>query len=57
MELPLIDETIIDKESYRKFKVTLVLREQADARLVEGTEEFKIGRVDFGIAETKTDSE
>lgn len=57
VELPLIDETIIDKESYRKFKVTLVLREQADARLVDGTEEFKIGRVDFGVAETKTDSE
>ena len=57
VELPLIDETIIDKESYRKFKVTMVLRDQADARLVEGTEEFKIGRVDFGIAETKTDSE
>jgi len=53
VELPLIDETSIDKQSYRKFKVTMDLREQADARLVEGTEEFEIGRVDFGIAEVK----
>ncbi|MFG0315224.1 MAG: PilN domain-containing protein [Phycisphaerales bacterium] len=57
VELPLIDETIIDKQAYRKFKVTMNLRERADARLVKGTEEFKIGRVEFGIAETKTDSE
>jgi Tfp pilus assembly protein PilN len=57
VELPLIDETIIDKQSYRKFKVTMNLREQADARLVQGTEEFKIGKVDFGIAEVKTDGQ
>ncbi|MCR9075312.1 MAG: PilN domain-containing protein [bacterium] len=57
VELPLIDETIIDKQAYRKFKVTMDLRERADARLVKGTEEFKIGKVEFGIAETKTDSE
>ncbi|MFG0247228.1 MAG: PilN domain-containing protein [Phycisphaerales bacterium JB052] len=57
VELPLIDQTIIDKQAYRKFKVTLNLREQADARLVDGTEEFEIGRVDFGIAEVKTDDQ
>ncbi|HCT45633.1 MAG TPA: hypothetical protein DF699_10515 [Phycisphaerales bacterium] len=57
VELPLIDQTIIEKQAYRKFKVTLNLREQADARLVDGTEEFEIGRVDFGIAEVKTDDE
>lgn len=57
VELPLIDETIIDKQSYRKFKVTMNLRNAADARLVEGTEEFKIGKVDFGIAEVKTDGQ
>ena len=57
VELPLIDETIIDKQSYRKFKVTMSLLEQADARLVEGTEEFEIGNVDFGVAGAKTDSE
>lgn len=57
VELPLIDETLIDKQPYRKFKLTMNLREQADARLVEGTEEFKIGRVDFGIAEVETDSQ
>jgi Tfp pilus assembly protein PilN len=55
VELPLIDETIIDKQSYRKFKLTMNIRDRADARLVEGTEEFQIGRVDFGIAEVKTD--
>jgi Tfp pilus assembly protein PilN len=57
VELPLIDQTIIDKQSFRKFKITMNLRERADARLVDGTEEFKIGRVDFGIAEVKSDSE
>ena len=57
VELPLIDETILEKQTYRKFKVMMTLREKADARLVEGTEEFKIGRIDFGIAEVKSDSE
>lgn len=57
VELPLIDETIIEKQAYRKFKITMTLREKADARLVDGTEEFKIGRVDFGVAEIKSDSE
>lgn len=57
VELPLIDETIIDKQAYRKFKVTMNLRNSADARLVKGTEEFKIGKVDFGIAEVKTDGQ
>tara|TARA_E500000318_G_scaffold12972_3_gene11959 strand:- start:21064 stop:21840 length:777 start_codon:yes stop_codon:yes gene_type:complete len=57
VELPLIDETIIDKQAYRKFKITMTLREQADARLVDGTQEYKIGRVDFGIAEVDSESE
>lgn len=57
VELPLIDETIINKQAYRKFKLTMNLREQGDARLVDGTEEFEIGRVDFGIAEVETDGE
>ncbi|MEX0876010.1 MAG: PilN domain-containing protein, partial [Phycisphaerales bacterium] len=57
VELPLIDETIIDKEKYRKFKLTMTLLEQADARLVDGTEEFEIGRVDFGVAGVKSDTE
>lgn len=57
VELPLIDETIIDKQAYRKFRLTMTLRNTADARLVEGTEEFKIGNVDFGIAEVKTDGQ
>ena len=57
VELPLIDETVIDKQVYRKFKVTMILGSKADARLVEGTEEFEIGRVDFGIAEVESDSE
>lgn len=57
VELPLIAETIIDKQAYRKFKLTMNLRESADARLVDGTEEFKIGKVDFGIAEVKTNGQ
>jgi len=57
VELPLIDATIIDKQLYRKFKITMNLLERADARLVEGTEEFEIGRVDFGVANVKTATE
>lgn len=57
VELQLIDETLIDKRAYRKFKITLDLRDRADARLVKGTEEFKIGRVEFGIAGSDADTE
>lgn len=57
VEIPLIDETIIDKLSYRKFKITMSLPERADARLVDGTREVEIGKVDFGIAGVKPDTE
>lgn len=57
VELPLIDETTIDKQQYRKFRITMNLLNQADARLVDGTEEFKIGRVDFGVANVKPSSD
>ncbi|MBL4699497.1 MAG: PilN domain-containing protein [Phycisphaerales bacterium] len=57
VELQYINETTIDKQRYRKFKVTMNLVENADARLVDGTQEVEIGRVDFGIAGAKTDSD
>jgi len=57
VELQFINETTIDKQQYRKFKITMRLLEKADARLVDGTIEIDIGRVDFGIAGTKTDTD
>jgi len=57
VELQFIKETKIDKQPYRKFKVTMNLREDADARLVEGTQEVEIGKMEFGIAGTETDSD
>jgi Tfp pilus assembly protein PilN len=55
VELQFINQTTIDKEQYRRFKVTMNLLEQADARLVDGTEEVTIGNVDFGVAGVETD--
>ncbi|PCI08700.1 hypothetical protein COB72_07720 [bacterium] len=57
VELQYIKETTIDKVQYRKFKVTMKLLENSDARLVDGTEEYEIGTVDFGIAGSGTDTE
>lgn len=57
VELRFINETTIDKKQYRKFKITMNLLDQADARLVDGTEEIEIGRVKFGIAGSNTDTE
>ena len=57
VELQYIKETLIDKQKYRKFKLTMNLLDGGDARLVDGTEEYEIGRVDFGIAGAKTDSD
>ncbi len=57
VELQYINETTIDKERYRKFKLTMALLDKADAILVEGTEAIEIGRVNFGVAGTDTDSE
>ncbi|MDF1808252.1 MAG: PilN domain-containing protein [Phycisphaerales bacterium] len=57
VELQFINQTTIDKEQYRKFKVTMSLLHQADASLVDGTEKIEIGNVDFGIAGSDTDSE
>jgi len=57
VELQYINETSIDKQKYRKFKITMKLLERADASLVDGTTEVEIGRVDFGIAGTGTDSD
>ena len=57
VELQYINQTTIDKEQYRKFKITMTLLENADATLVDGAEKVEIGQVDFGIAGTETDSE
>lgn len=57
VELQFINETKIDSQQYRKFKITMNLLEKADARLVDGTEEIEIGRVNFGIAGSTTDTD
>jgi Tfp pilus assembly protein PilN len=57
VELQYINETKIDNEQYRRFKITMNLQVQADAHLVDGTVEIDIGSVDFGIAGTETDTD
>ena len=57
VELQFIKETKIEKKGYRRFKITMSLLEQADARLVDGTEEIEIGRGQFGIAGQETDTD
>jgi len=57
VELQFINATTIDKEQYRKFKITMNLLAKADARLVDGTEEIEISKVNFGIAGTETDTD
>ncbi len=52
VELPLIAATIVDQVEWRKFKITMRLREDADARQVAGTEEFQIDRSAFGSPTT-----
>ena len=56
-ELPYINETTLDKQKFRKFKITMNLLANADARLVEGTQEVEIGVVDFGVAGKLTDTD
>lgn len=48
VELPLITSTIVDQVGYRRFRITMRLREQADARLVAGVEPFELDRSAFG---------
>ncbi len=57
VELQFINATTIDKLEYRKFKITMNLLDQADARLVDGTQEVEIGRMKFGIAGSDTDTD
>lgn len=57
VELQFINGTTVDKNTYRKFKITMNLLEKADASQVAGTHEIEIGNVDFGIAGTETDTE
>lgn len=49
VELPLISSTIVDEVGYRRFKITMVLREQASALEVAGVEQF--GLDGTGVAE------
>lgn len=56
-ELPYINETTLDKQKFRKFKITMNLLANADAQQVAGTQEVEIGVVDFGIAGKQTDTE
>lgn len=56
-ELPYINETTLDKQKFRKFKITLKLLNNADAHLVAGTEEVEIGVIDFGVAGKLTDTD
>lgn len=56
-ELPYINETTLDKQKFRKFKITLKLLNNADAHLVAGTEEVEIGAVEFGVAGEMTDTD
>ncbi len=57
VELQFINVTTIEKLEYRKFKITMNLLDQADARLVDGTQEVEIGRMKFGIAGSGTDTD
>ncbi len=57
VELQYINETSINKQTYRRFKVTMNLLKKADAGQVAGTQEVEIGKVDFGIAGKSTDTE
>ncbi len=49
VELPLITSTIVDQVGYRRFKITMSLRDQADARLVAGVEQFDLDHAAFGV--------
>lgn len=51
VELPLISATIVDQVGYRRFRITMRLSEQADARLVAGVEQFTLDRTAFGVAD------
>lgn len=54
VELPLITSTIIDQEAFRRFKITMSLRDQADARQVAGVEQFELDRAAFGVTTVDT---
>lgn len=56
VELPLITSTIVDQVGYRRFRITMSLRDQADARLVAGVEPFELDRSAFGLTTAPTDA-
>lgn len=52
VELVFINSTTIDSVDYRKFKVTMKLRDDADARMVDGTHTVEIDGVDLAGVNT-----
>jgi Tfp pilus assembly protein PilN len=57
VELPLITGTIVEQTEYRRFKITMRLREQADARQVAGVEQFSLEGAAFGVTTAPTEPE
>lgn len=57
VELQLISSTIVDKVEWRKFRVTMQLRDKADARQVAGVEEVELEGAVFGVTEAETVTE
>lgn len=55
VELPSISGTIVDEVGYRRFRITMVLSEQATALQVAGVEQFGLGGV--GLTEAEPDAE
>lgn len=55
VELALITGTTVDSVGYRRFKMTMRLREQANARQVAGVEEIGIDRAAFGLTNVDPD--
>ncbi len=46
VELQYINQTIIDSVEYRKFRITMSLKSNADARLVDGTKSVRIDGIE-----------
>ncbi len=57
VELRFIDNTMIDKQDYRKFNITLSITAKADAKMLADTEQVEVNTGGFGIAgeESTTD--
>jgi hypothetical protein len=55
VELALITGTVVDEVGYRRFKMTMKLREQANARQVAGVEEFGL-QIDGSVTNVDPDA-